>query len=166
MGGPGDYRSLNSSYGQFSWQTMVSEFFPRSPSNDTFFAASDRSNCIMGYCTQEINQLLNINLPAKSNEHPPSLCVLYQLRGSFFADQAPLQGHAEMVCATTTQINAASSVTITFLINPPSLFVVDYSSGHFAYLAYLLFTRRPSLARSFFFISIFPKPLIIYVHGI
>jgi len=31
-------------------------------------------------------------------------------------------------------------VTITFHIRPPSLFGVDYSSGHFAYLAYLLFT--------------------------
>lgn len=106
----GYYRSFNRSYGQFSWQTEVSSFFPQSPSNSTLSSAADPpSYYLMGNCTQEINQLLNISLPAKPDQHPPSQCVLYQLRGSFFADKSPLQGHAEMVCATTTQINAASA---------------------------------------------------------
>ena len=103
----GYYRSFNRSYGQFSWQTVVSSF--GLPLGSTPPNASDISNYIMGNCTQEINQLLNISLPAKLDEHPPSLCVLYQVAGSFFSDQSSFRGHAELVCATTTQINAASA---------------------------------------------------------
>jgi len=105
----GYYQSFNGSYGQFSWQTGVSSFYPTSPSNKPFSSSADLSNYIMGNCTQEINQLLNISLPAKPDKQPPTPCVLYQLRGSFFVDQSPFQGHAEMVCATITQINAASA---------------------------------------------------------
>ena len=104
----GYYRSFNGSYGQFSWQTVVSSFFPPSPSNKSLSSSADLSDYIMGNCTQEINQLLNISLTAKPLNPPPP-CVLYQLRGSFFENQDPFRGHAEMVCATTTQINAASA---------------------------------------------------------
>ncbi|KDR71827.1 hypothetical protein GALMADRAFT_281662 [Galerina marginata CBS 339.88] len=101
----GYYRSINGSYGQFSWQTVVSSFFPPSTGNSTF-TASDLTRYVMGNCTQEINQLLNVSSPTNK---PPAQCVIYQLRGSFFADQSPIRGHAEMVCATTTQVNMASA---------------------------------------------------------
>ncbi|KDR79256.1 hypothetical protein GALMADRAFT_1363313 [Galerina marginata CBS 339.88] len=103
----GYYTSFNRSYGLFSWQTIVDEFFLP----DIGIPAPDVDvRDIMGNCATQIDQLLNISMPLPGSTSPPSFCVLYQLRGSFISGQSPVRAHKEMVCATTTQVNMASAI--------------------------------------------------------
>ncbi|KAF8151325.1 hypothetical protein B0H34DRAFT_727198 [Crassisporium funariophilum] len=100
--GAGYWQSYNSSYSQYSWQTQAAAWWPPSING---VQNADLARFILGNCSEEVHQKLNVAIPSESVKKLPAACALYQMRGSFFVDQGAIQGHSEMVCATTTQVN-------------------------------------------------------------
>ncbi|PPQ73737.1 hypothetical protein CVT26_011892 [Gymnopilus dilepis] len=100
----GYYTSFNGSTGLSGWVTQVTTWYPPSNGNITF-SPSDEATLILGNCTADLNQLLNVTILPKPITPIPSACVFLTLTGSFFSGTEPFQGHAEFVCATATQVN-------------------------------------------------------------
>lgn len=157
----GYYRSFNRSHGQFSWQAVVSSFSLSGVLNSN--SSDNPSAAIMKNCTQAVSQLMNVTPPAQPLFNSAALCVLNQLQGSFIEDESPIRAHAEMICATTTQVNMAPATiemdpsgllthTITRLPRDLNIVQADYfESDHnttsgdtvwFCIMYYLIFAQQ------------------------
>ena len=98
--------SINSSYGTFDWQTSVGSWIlPRIHGNST----SQEQSYILGNCTQLVHAALKVTPPPSSIISSPHACSVFQMRGSFFDTGSVIQGHSEMVCATSTSVNMVSA---------------------------------------------------------
>ncbi|KDR68901.1 hypothetical protein GALMADRAFT_230960 [Galerina marginata CBS 339.88] len=107
----GFYPSYNGSFGTFSTVTQVWEWVPpgTTVSDEEQELAQNITLSIEFDCMDEIHQMFDVPFPSRSLQTGTAACNLYQIRGSSLQNQVPILGHANMICATTTQVNMISA---------------------------------------------------------